>query len=83
VYVDQARRFSLEIEEESGGTLVVIAVETPNSHVEYTECYRVDAQTFERYRADPALAHDFVASCKRREQDHLLLLAPGTDRGWA
>jgi hypothetical protein len=49
--------------------------------VEYDEWYAVDAETFERYRADPTLAHDFVERCKRREMDHLLLLKPGRLRG--
>jgi hypothetical protein len=83
VYIDKVRRFSLEIEEESGDRFVAIPVETANHHVEYLEWYRVDADTFDRYRTDPTHAHDFVESCKRREQDHLLLLPPGTDRGWA
>jgi hypothetical protein len=81
VFVDRVRRFSLEIDEESGRTFVGIPVETPNSHVEYDEWYEVDAPTFESYRADPTLAHDFVDRCKRRELDHLLLLPPGSDRG--
>lgn len=79
MYVDHERCFSLDIEEESGRTFVAIAVR--NQMVEYDEWYEVDAETFERYRADPTLAHDFVAACKRREMDHLLLLPPGTDRG--
>ena len=81
VYVDKVRRFSLEIEEESGRTFVSIPVY--NGMVEYEEWYEVDAQDFERYRADPTLAFDFVERCKARQLDHLLLLPPGRDRGWA
>jgi hypothetical protein len=83
VFVDKVRRFSLDIEEESGRKFVAIPVETTNYHVMYDEWYEVDSETFERYRADPSLAHDFVERCKRREMDHLLLFPPGTDRGWA
>lgn len=82
VFVDRQRRFSLDIEEETGRTFVAIPVEN-SMHVEYEEWYEVDAETFARYRADPSLAHDFVESCKRREMDHLLLLPPGSDRGRA
>jgi hypothetical protein len=81
VHVDKVRRFSLEIEEESGRTFVAIPVS--NRMVDYLEYYEVDAPAFERYRADPALAYDFVARCERRELDHLLLFAPGSDRGTA
>ena len=79
VYVDTVRRFSLEIEEESGRTFVAIPVR--NQMAEYDEWYEVDAATFEAYRGDPSLAHEFVERCKRRELDHLLLLPPGSDRG--
>ena len=79
VYVDRVRRFSLDVDEESGRTFVSIPVR--NQMVEYSEWYEVDAATFSGYRDDPTLAHDFVERCKRRELDHLLLFAPGTDRG--
>ena len=79
VFVDRERRFSLEIDEETGRTFVGIPVR--NQTVEYEEWYEVEAATFSAYRADPTLAHDFVERCKRRELDHLLLLPPGTDRG--
>jgi hypothetical protein len=79
VYVDSQRRFSLDIDEDTGKTYVAISVF--NGMVEYDEWYEVDAEIFERYRVDPALAHDFVDRCKRREMDHLLLLKPGRLRG--
>ena len=79
VFVDRVRRFSFDVDEETGRTFVSIPVR--NTMVEYAEWYEVDKETFERYKGDPALAHDFVAKAKRRELDHLLLLKPGTDRG--
>ena len=81
VFVDKVRRFSLEIEEESGRTFVAIPVR--NQMAEYDEWYEVDEETFWKYRVDPSLAHEFVERCKRRELDHLLLLQPGSDRGVA
>jgi hypothetical protein len=83
VFVDRVRRFSLEIEEDSGRTFVAIPVEMQDYKVEYTEWYEVDPKTFDTYRADPTRAHDFVERCKRRELDHLLLFPPGANRGWA
>lgn len=81
VFVDPVKRFSLEIDEDTGRTFVAIPVQ--NRVVEYLEWYAVDAETFDRYRRDPTLAHDFVGKAKRRELDHLLLLKPGADRGVA
>ncbi len=79
VYVDAVKRFSLDVDEASGRTFVSIPVS--NSMVDYVEWYEVDRETFGRFEADPALAHDLVEKAKRREVDHLLLLPPGTDRG--
>lgn len=81
VFIDRVKRFALEIDERSGRSFVAIPVR--NQRTEYDEYYEVDKETFERYTADPALAHDFVARAKRRELDHLLLFKPGADRGVA
>ncbi len=79
VYVDRVKRFSLDIDENSGRTFVSIPV--TNKMTEYDEWYEVDKATFEKFKADPTLAHDMVEQAKRREIDHLLLLKPGADRG--
>lgn len=81
VFVDRVRRFALEVDGDSGRMFVSIPVR--NQMAEYTEWYEVDAPTFERFRADPTLAHDFVGCAERRELDLLLLLQPGRDRGVA
>jgi hypothetical protein len=81
VFVDRHMRFGLDIDEETGRRFVNIPVS--NRMTDYLEWYEVDKETFERYLEDPTRAHDFVAKAKRRELDHLLLLKPGTDRGWA
>jgi len=64
LFVDKVRRFSLDVDEESGRTFVAIPVR--NTMVTYTEWYEVDQATFEKYKADPALAHDLVEKAKRR-----------------
>ena len=79
VFVDRVNRWSLDVDRETGRTFV--GIEVGNSHVDYTEWYAVDRPTFDRYVADPTLAYDFVQQAKNRELDHLLLLAPGTNRG--
>ncbi len=81
VFVDRVKRFSLDVDEETGRMFVSIPVR--NKMIEYDEWYEVDKDTFERYKGDPTLAQDFVAQAKRREVDHLLLYKPGTDRGVA
>lgn len=79
--IDRVNRFSLDVDEESGRTFVSIPVR--NQMTEYCEWYEVDQETFQSYLDRPSLAHEFVAKAKRRELDHLLLLQPGNDRGWA
>lgn len=78
-YVDPVRRFSLEVDLDSGRTF--LGIEVRNTAVEYTEWYEVDRATFARFEADPTLAHDLVERAKRRELDDRLLLPPGRDRG--
>lgn len=79
IYVDRVNKFSLDVDEASGDTFVGIPV--ANQMTDYIEWYRVEKDTFEKYKADPTLALDFVGKAKRREIDHLLLLKPGRDRG--
>ena len=80
VFVDRIARFALEVDELSGRTFVSFPVH--NRMATYSEYYEVDRETFERFRADPTLAHELVARAKAREVDHLLLFQPGSDRGW-
>jgi hypothetical protein len=80
VFVDRERRFSLDVDENSERRFVSFPVH--NRMATYDENYEVDRATFDGYVADPTRAHDFVAKAKARELDHLLLLKPGTDRGW-
>jgi hypothetical protein len=79
VFVDRVRRFSLDVDRESGRSFVSIPVR--NSSVEYEESYEIDRDEFEAYLIDPTLAYDFIDRARRRELDHLLLFRPGSDRG--
>jgi hypothetical protein len=80
VFVDRERRFSLDVDENSDRRFVSFPVH--NRMATYEESYEVDKPTFERWVADPKSAYDFIAKAKARELDHLLLFAPGTDRGF-
>ena len=79
VHLDRDRRFSLELDEDSGRTFVAIPV--ANRMTDYLEWYEVGAEEFARMRADPDLAFALAERARRRELDHLLLFAPGADRG--
>lgn len=79
VHVDRVNRFAFEVDEDTGRTFVSIPVR--NTKVEYSEWYEVDRATFDRFVADPALAHGFVEQARNRQLDHLLLFPPGTERG--
>jgi hypothetical protein len=81
VVVKRDERYSVGTEEDSGKHYVSIPVS--NGMVDYEEYYEIDQPTFERYRADPDSARDFVERCRRREVDHLLIVKPGKNRGTA
>lgn len=79
LFVSRELRFSLGIEAASGRYYLSIPV--ANRLVDYEEYYEIDQAAFERYRLDPAAAEGFLARCRNREADGLLLLPPGSDRG--
>lgn len=74
-------RFSIGVEEQSGQHFLSIPVS--NRLVDYEEYYRIDKAAFDRYAANPEAAAEFVGRCRRREEDALLMLPPGRDRGIA
>jgi len=75
VGVNREERYSVGIEEDSGKHYVSIPVS--NGLVDYEEYYEIDQPTFERYRADPDSARDFVMRCRKREMDDRLIVKPG------
>lgn len=76
VYVDPERRFSLDLDPDSGRTFVSVSVDGRNAAVSYDEWYEVDPREFERYHADPRLADQFVEQCRRGELDHRRFVPP-------
>ncbi len=81
VFVNRELRFSLGIEEESGRYYLSIPV--ANRLADYEEYYEIGRDDFERFRNDPASAAGFLARCRAREADELLIVQPGKDRGTA
>lgn len=81
VVVSREQRFSVGVEEDSGKHYVSIPVS--NGLVDYEEYYEIDQPTFERYRANPETALDFVVRCRKREMDDRLIMKPGKNRGTA
>ena len=72
-------RYSLGIEQDSGRNYVSIPVS--NGLVDYEEYYAIAPEKYEHFLANKMDAVDFVESCRRREQDALLMQKPGTNRG--
>jgi len=68
-------------EQDSGRFYVSVPVS--NGMVDYEQYYEIDHATFELFRRDPDAAVPFVARCRKRELDELLIVPPGTSRGTA
>lgn len=58
-----------------------LSIPVRNPYVEYEEYYALGRADFEQMVADPVLALAFAEACRRREQDALLIQAPGRLRG--
>ena len=81
VLVSREHMFSVGFEQDSGRFYVSIPVS--NGMADYEEYYEIDRATFELFRRDPDAALPFVAHCRKRELDELLIVQPGTNRGTA
>ena len=78
-YINREKRFTLKVDENSHRCFLGLPVR--NSMTEYDEYYEIDKETFERFKADPALALPMLEQAKARQIDHLLLYKPGSERG--
>lgn len=79
--VHREHMFCVGVEQVSGRFYVSIPVS--NGLADYEEYYEIDRATFELFGRDPDAALPFVARCRRRELDKLLIVQPGTNRGTA
>lgn len=69
----------LGTETDSGRNYLGIPIS--NAMVDYIEYYWIDREQYELFLDDHGSAFEFAEACRRRENDHLLVYAPGTDRG--
>ena len=70
--VSRELRFSIGVETRTGRHYLSIPV--ANRMADYEEYYEIDRSAYERYRAEPRSAADFIRRCRNRELDQLLIL---------
>jgi hypothetical protein len=78
-YFSKEDRYSLGVESTSGRNYASIPVS--NGIVDYEEYYEITADQFRDFSADRHAAIGFIESCRRHEQDDLLIQKPGSNRG--
>ena len=78
-YFSREHRYSLGTESTSGQNYASIPVS--NGVVDYEEYYAITPDQFDEFLADRHAALQFVESCRRHEQDGLLIQKPGRNRG--
>ena len=78
-YFSRKDRYSLGVESTSGRNYASIPVS--NGIVDYEEYYEVTAGQFQEFSGDRDAAFSFAESCRRHEQDDLLIQEPGSNRG--
>jgi hypothetical protein len=78
-YFSREDRYSLGIESASGRNYASIPVS--NGIVDYEEYYQITADQFRQFSGDRDAAISFIESCRRHEQDDLLIQKPGSNRG--
>lgn len=71
--------YSLGVETDSGRRYLSIPVS--NGLVDYEEYYEISESQYRLFLADPPSAAQFADSCRRHEQDELLIQKPGSNRG--
>jgi hypothetical protein len=78
-YFSREDRYSLGVEAASGQNYASIPVS--NGIVDYEEYYAITPDQFDEFLANRDAALQFVESCRRHEQDDLLIQKPGSNRG--
>ncbi len=78
-FVSRQHRYAIGAETASGRRYLSIPVSS--RMVDYEEHYELSPAEIDEFRSDPTAACAFAESCRRREQDHRLIVQPGTDRG--
>ncbi len=78
-YFSREHRYSLGTEDKLGRRYLSIPVS--NGPLDYEEYYQLSEDQYNDFLTDEAAAMAFAESCRRREQDELLIQKPGWNRG--
>ncbi|UCZ61914.1 hypothetical protein [Mycolicibacterium phocaicum] len=79
MFFSKEDRYSIGIELDSGSHYVAIPVS--NGVVDYEEYYAISPERSDMLLSDRSAVLEFVAACRQRQHDDLLILKPGTNRG--
>lgn len=79
VFVSKEERYSIGTELDSGKHYVSIPVSSGT--VDYEEYYAISPQQAEAFLRDNKAAIEFVAACRLRRHDDLLIHKAGSNRG--
>ncbi|WP_432349550.1 hypothetical protein WMC41_26295 (plasmid) [Shinella yambaruensis] len=69
IAVFRAHRFSLGRDAETGALYLSTPVSGFNRAAEYEAYFRISAEAFEQFRADPDTAEAFLEACRNHEHE--------------
>ena len=81
LYVNKTERFSIGIEQRSGRYFLSFPV--ANRLCDYEEYYYIDKSIVDNYPANMDEVLVLLAKSRSRENDNMLIIQPGADRGSA
>jgi hypothetical protein len=73
-------RYSIGMGPENG--LYYLSIPVSNRMADYEEYYKIDQSQYSAFLENNQDALAFADECRRREHDALLIVEPGSDRGW-
>lgn len=75
------REFRFSIGRETETSRYYLSVPVSNRSVDYEEYFEISESQYIGYPGNLKELADFAEACRRRENDHLLIMNPGSDRG--
>ncbi len=79
-YFSYEKRYSLGKEQESGKFYVSIPVS--NTKADYEEYYEITMEFHNAFPLNTEEVEEFVQACRLHQNDSLLIIKPGSDRGY-
>jgi hypothetical protein len=73
VFVSRERRFSLGIDQDTGGYYLSTPVSGRTAAAEWEAYFSITAEQFARFRTDPSAADDFTEDCRMGRNRQLLI----------